>query len=53
MQQLGFEVDYMLKTGDKAPAFTLKNDSGAEISLSDFRGKHVILFFYPKANTPG
>jgi peroxiredoxin Q/BCP len=43
----------MLKPGDKAPAFTLKNDSGADVSLSDFRGKHVILFFYPKANTPG
>jgi thioredoxin-dependent peroxiredoxin len=43
----------MLKTGDKAPAFTLKSDTGANISLSDFRGKHVILFIFPKANTPG
>jgi len=43
----------MLKPGDKAPAFTLKNDSAVDVSLSDFRGKHVILFFFPKANTPG
>jgi len=43
----------MLKLGDKAPAFTLKNDSGADVSLADLRGKHVILFIFPKANTPG
>jgi peroxiredoxin Q/BCP len=43
----------MLKIGDKAPAFRLKNDSGSEISLSDFLGKRVVLFFYPKANTSG
>lgn len=43
----------MLKPGDKAPAFTLKNDAGSDVSLSDFHGKHVILFFFPKANTSG
>jgi peroxiredoxin Q/BCP len=43
----------MLKEGDKAPAFRVKNDSDAEVSLSDFRGKRVVLFFYPKANTSG
>jgi peroxiredoxin Q/BCP len=43
----------MLKPGDKAPAFRLKNDSSADVSLSDFLGKHVVLFFFPKANTPG
>lgn len=43
----------MLKVGSKAPAFTLKNDSGADVSLSNFVGKRVVLFFYPKANTPG
>jgi peroxiredoxin Q/BCP len=43
----------MLKAGDKAPDFRLKTDSGKEISLSDYRGKHVVIFFYPKANTPG
>jgi thioredoxin-dependent peroxiredoxin len=43
----------MLKPGDQAPPFTLKNDAGADVSLSDFRGKRVILFIFPKANTPG
>jgi peroxiredoxin Q/BCP len=43
----------MLKEGDKAPTFRVKNDAGAEVSLSDFRGKRVVLFFYPKANTSG
>ena len=43
----------MLKPGDKAPEFTLKADDGKDISLSDFRGKRVLLYFYPKANTPG
>jgi peroxiredoxin len=44
---------HMLKVGDKAPAFRLKNDVGADVSLSDFSGKRVVLFFYPKANTSG
>lgn len=44
---------HMLKPGDKAPAFRLKNDAGADVSLSDFRGKRVILFLFPKANTSG
>jgi thioredoxin-dependent peroxiredoxin len=43
----------MLKPGDKAPAFTLKTDEGKEVSLSDFKGKKVVLYFYPKASTPG
>lgn len=43
----------MLKVGDKAPDFTLKSDDGKDISLKDFRGKRVVLFFFPKANTPG
>jgi len=43
----------MLKIGDKAPAFRLKNDEGNDISLSDHLGKRVVLFFYPKANTSG
>jgi peroxiredoxin Q/BCP len=43
----------MLKVGDKAPDFKLKSDEGKDISLSDFRGKRVILFFFPKANTSG
>jgi peroxiredoxin Q/BCP len=43
----------MLKVGDKAPDFAVTDDSGATVALKDFRGKHVILYFYPKANTPG
>jgi thioredoxin-dependent peroxiredoxin len=43
----------MLKVGATAPAFCLKNDAGNEVSLSDYFGKRVVLFFYPKANTPG
>src|SRR5690606_5715571 len=42
-----------LKVGDKAPQFTSKNQNGEEIKLSDFQGKKVILYFYPKDNTPG
>jgi peroxiredoxin Q/BCP len=43
----------MLKTGDKAPDFTLTADDGREVSLSDFRGQRVVVYFYPKADTPG
>ena len=43
----------MLKIGDKAPDFTLKSDTGTEVSLEDFKGKRVALFFFPKASTPG
>ena len=43
----------MLKVGDKAPAFTLVSDGSKEVSLSDFKGKRVLIFFYPKANTSG
>ena len=43
----------MLKIGDKAPDFTLTNKDGQEVSLSDFLGKKIVLYFYPKDNTPG
>jgi len=43
----------MLKEGDKAPAFTLKDDTGTDVSLSDFKGKKIVLYFYPKDDTPG
>lgn len=43
----------MLENGIKAPEFTLPNQDGEMVSLSDFRGKKVILYFYPKDNTPG
>lgn len=42
-----------LKVGDKAPAITATNQHGQTVSLSDFKGKKVILYFYPKDNTPG
>ena len=42
-----------LKIGDKAPDFTTTDQDGNTISLDDFKGKKVVLFFYPKANTPG
>lgn len=43
----------MLRVGDRAPEFTARDDSGQEVSLSDFRGKKVVLYFYPKDDTPG
>ncbi|MBE6592902.1 MAG: thioredoxin-dependent thiol peroxidase [Ruminococcaceae bacterium] len=43
----------MLEAGMKAPDFTLSDASGREVSLSDLRGKKVVLYFYPKDNTPG
>ena len=42
-----------LKAGDKAPAFSLKNTEGKTVKLSDFKGKKVVLYFYPKDMTPG
>ncbi|MBR6372562.1 MAG: thioredoxin-dependent thiol peroxidase [Victivallales bacterium] len=42
-----------MKKGDAAPDFTLQDKDGREISLSDFRGRKVVLYFYPKDNTPG
>ena len=43
----------MLKVGDKAPVFTLQDRTGENVSLSDFWGKKVVIYFYPKDNTPG
>lgn len=43
----------MLKAGDKAPEFTLKDKDDKDVSLSDFSGKKVVLYFYPKDNTSG
>lgn len=42
-----------LKAGDKAPEFCLKNSDDVEICLKDLKGKNVVLYFYPKDNTPG
>ena len=42
-----------LKVGDKAPDFTAQDEQGNTISLSDYKGKKLVVFFYPKASTPG
>ena len=42
-----------LKVGGRAPAFTLPRDGGSSVSLKDFRGKKLVLYFFPKADTPG
>ena len=43
----------MLKEGDKAPDLRVRTDSGEEFRLSDLKGQRVVLYFYPKADTPG
>ena len=43
----------MLKEGDKAPDFTSKDQDGNPVKLSDYAGKKVVLYFYPKDDTPG
>ena len=43
----------MITEGKKAPAFSLESDEGSQVSLKDFKGKTVILYFYPKDSTPG
>lgn len=45
-------MDYP-KIGNKAPVFTLKDQTGQDVSLRDFKGKNIVLYFYPKAMTPG
>ena len=42
-----------LKIGDEAPAFTLKDEAGQVVKLADFKGKRVIVYFYPKDDTTG
>jgi peroxiredoxin Q/BCP len=43
----------VLAEGDRAPAFTLPDQSGEKVKLSDFKGETVVLYFYPRADTPG
>ena len=43
----------MVVEGEEAPGFTLKSDDGSDVSLSDYRGRKVVLYFYPKDGTPG
>ncbi len=49
----GKENDGMVAVGDKAPDFTMKTDGGGEVSLKGLKGKKVVLYFYPKDDTPG
>ena len=46
-------IELALKEGDPAPDFSAPGNGGANVSLADFRGKNVILYFYPKDDTPG
>lgn len=46
-------ADDAVKEGDRAPGFTLPADDGSEVSLEDLRGRRVVLYFYPKDDTPG
>src|ERR1700690_2181729 len=47
------EVLLKLKEGDAAPAFSAATNGGGKISLADFKGKNVVLYFYPRDDTPG
>jgi thioredoxin-dependent peroxiredoxin len=47
------EGDFMIEPGELAPDFKLQSDAGKTVSLSDFKGRKVILYFYPKDDTPG
>jgi peroxiredoxin Q/BCP len=53
VQEDGGNAMATLKVGDKAPAFALKDQSGRTIKLSDFKGQKVLVYFYPRADTPG
>lgn len=50
---MGFFGSTSLKPGDDAPDFSLRDQAGRTVRLSELRGKRVVLFFYPKADTPG
>lgn len=46
-------IELKLKEGDLAPAFAAATSGGGQVSLADFKGRHVVLFFYPRDSTPG
>jgi len=50
---LSKETPAMLATGTPAPDFETRDHTGATVKLTDFRGKRIVLWFYPKAGTPG
>ena len=47
------ELNYALKPGTRAPAFSLSDDTGKTRTLADFKGRKLVIYFYPKDNTPG
>jgi thioredoxin-dependent peroxiredoxin len=51
--KLDREGEALMDINDKAPEFTLPDQNGKDVSLKDFHGTTVVLFFYPKADTPG
>jgi thioredoxin-dependent peroxiredoxin len=53
MAQEGLQMARELGPGAKAPAFTLPSDGGGNVSLTDFAGRKLVLYFYPRADTPG
>jgi peroxiredoxin Q/BCP len=53
LRAAALEEWHMLKAGDVAPDFTVRDHTGRTHRLSDYRGKTVVLWFYPKADTPG
>ena len=50
---MGKQIELRLKEGDLAPGFNASTSGGGKVSLSDFKGKNVILYFYPRDDTPG
>jgi thioredoxin-dependent peroxiredoxin len=50
---VNIEVSVIVNVNDKAPDFSTTDENGKEVALKDFRGKQVVLYFYPKADTPG
>lgn len=48
-----FKHGNLMQVNDKAPEFALANEDGEKVSLKGYRGKNLVLFFFPKANTPG
>jgi thioredoxin-dependent peroxiredoxin len=50
---MGKEIQLKLKEGDAAPDFSTATNAGGKVSLADFKGKNVILYFYPRDDTPG
>jgi hypothetical protein len=49
----GFPGEIPMNVNDKAPDFTLQDENGKELALKDLRGKTVVLYFFPRADTPG